>query len=68
MSPAFGHVLAELGLATGDLGALCPVQSLHRTPSHWGCWFMHEPKCPGSSQPSRSPFLSPTIPQGTAAV
>lgn len=43
MSPALGHVLAELGLATRDLSAVSPVQSLHRNPLHWGCWFMHEP-------------------------
>lgn len=69
MSPALGHVLAELGMATGDLSALSPVQSLHRTPLHWGCWFMHELKFPGSRRP---PFSSPPsfyrVPQPPRAI
>lgn len=70
MSPAPGHVLAERGLATRDLGALSPVQSLHHAPLHWGHWFMLEPmgSAPAAdTHPHSSPPPCHEVPQREAA-
>lgn len=60
MSRALGHILAELGLATRDLSALSPVQSLHHTALQGGTGSCTSPwKMAWQQSPVLLPFPLP---------